>query len=325
MISEMPPVLQTFYEPQMEQFGYEPMRARFGVAARTVGEAGTGTMWVAALGPDCLVSTHSMTMARPFMLEEHPEAEHLCVTSLSHAALACRPRGVRAPKVARPSENVVAYVRRAGPERCAMLAGRTYDCASICLLPSYLRRVEQTCAQGCPDLAREISECTPEELSPALRPLLRSLGGARERVVGGELFLRAKLLEATSELVETAHAHRLARQGVGSAAQEQLARRVREAVDASLAGPAPTIAQLADALGVGRTRLCAEFRQATGETIGAYALRRRMDAARDLLATTDLAIAEVARRVGYAQPGSFTDAFERACGETPSAWRARRR
>jgi AraC-like DNA-binding protein len=47
-----------------------------------------------------------------------------------------------------------------------------------------------------------------------------------------------------------------------------------------------------------------------------------MHLAEDLLATTDLGVGVVARRVGYDAEEAFSRAFKRANGESPSAWRA---
>jgi AraC-like DNA-binding protein len=48
-----------------------------------------------------------------------------------------------------------------------------------------------------------------------------------------------------------------------------------------------------------------------------------MHLAEDLLATTDLGVGAVARRVGYDAEEAFSRAFKRAHGEPPSVWRSR--
>ena len=48
-----------------------------------------------------------------------------------------------------------------------------------------------------------------------------------------------------------------------------------------------------------------------------------MHLAEDLLASTDLGVAAVARRVGYDAEEAFSRAFKRAHGAAPGAWRAR--
>ena len=51
----------------------------------------------------------------------------------------------------------------------------------------------------------------------------------------------------------------------------------------------------------------------------------RLHLAQDLLATTDLSVAAVARRVGYDAEEAFSRAFRRAYGEPPGAWRSTHR
>ena len=48
-----------------------------------------------------------------------------------------------------------------------------------------------------------------------------------------------------------------------------------------------------------------------------------MHQARDLLASTDLGVATVARRVGYDAEEAFSRAFKRHTGAAPAQWRAR--
>jgi AraC-like DNA-binding protein len=49
-----------------------------------------------------------------------------------------------------------------------------------------------------------------------------------------------------------------------------------------------------------------------------------MHLAEDLLASTDLGVAAIARRVGYDAEEAFSRAFKRARGLSPSHWRAAR-
>ena len=50
-----------------------------------------------------------------------------------------------------------------------------------------------------------------------------------------------------------------------------------------------------------------------------------MHLAEELLATTDLGVAVVARRVGYDAEEAFSRAFKRMYGQSPAAWRAAHR
>lgn len=72
-----------------------------------------------------------------------------------------------------------------------------------------------------------------------------------------------------------------------------------------------------------RSRLCATFKAETGESMGAYARRRRTERACELL-DGGMAVGQVARRLGYPQQAAFAQAFRRATGASPSDWAASR-
>ncbi|MFI6741874.1 helix-turn-helix transcriptional regulator [Nonomuraea sp. NPDC050451] len=72
----------------------------------------------------------------------------------------------------------------------------------------------------------------------------------------------------------------------------------------------------------------AELRDAVRRSAGCspkeYLLRIRLNQAKELLASTDLGVAAVARRVGYDDPGYFTRLFTRRVGVAPSVFREQR-
>jgi transcriptional regulator GlxA family with amidase domain len=55
-----------------------------------------------------------------------------------------------------------------------------------------------------------------------------------------------------------------------------------------------------------------------------YVNEWRMRIAQDLLATTEVTVAAIARRVGYASEEAFSRAFKRAHGQSPSQGRTSR-
>jgi AraC-like DNA-binding protein len=83
-----------------------------------------------------------------------------------------------------------------------------------------------------------------------------------------------------------------------------------------------TVSALAREATVSRSVLDARFREVLGRSPIRYLTEWRMHLAEDLLATTDLGVGVVARRVGYDAEEAFSRAFKRANGESPSAWRA---
>jgi AraC-like DNA-binding protein len=84
-----------------------------------------------------------------------------------------------------------------------------------------------------------------------------------------------------------------------------------------------TVAGLASAAHMSRTAFARRFTRVIGLAPLTYLTRHRMQAAARLLATTDLTIAEVADRVGFASTAAFSRAFKRASGRAPSEARAR--
>jgi AraC-like DNA-binding protein len=79
-----------------------------------------------------------------------------------------------------------------------------------------------------------------------------------------------------------------------------------------------TVADLAARCAVSRSVLDQRFRLVLGRPPIRYLTEWRMHLATDLLATTDLTIFEIARRVGYDAEESFSRAFKRATGVPPS-------
>lgn len=85
-----------------------------------------------------------------------------------------------------------------------------------------------------------------------------------------------------------------------------------------------TVADLAATVAVSRSVLDGRFRQVLGRSPIRYLTEWRIHVAEDLLATTDLGVAAISRRVGYDAEESFSRAFKRSHGASPAIWRANR-
>lgn len=83
-----------------------------------------------------------------------------------------------------------------------------------------------------------------------------------------------------------------------------------------------TVSGLAREAMVSRSVLDARFREVLGRSPIRYLTQWRMHLAKDLLATTDLGVGVVARRVGYDAEEAFSRAFKREHGAAPSVWRS---
>lgn len=103
---------------------------------------------------------------------------------------------------------------------------------------------------------------------------------------------------------------------------DTVVRAVLEHVSTHLDEP-HTLGSLAAVAGVSPSHLGRTIKAATGSSVMAAVERVRMDAARELLDHTDLTAAQVAARVGYADPLYFSRRFRRDTGLSPRAWRHR--
>lgn len=79
--------------------------------------------------------------------------------------------------------------------------------------------------------------------------------------------------------------------------------------------------EVAQAAGVSRSHLCRIFKRVTGLPLKRFLTRRRLRVAKDLLREPDLAIHQVASKVGYPDPSHFNRIFRRWEGQTPSLYR----
>jgi len=85
-----------------------------------------------------------------------------------------------------------------------------------------------------------------------------------------------------------------------------------------------SVAALARAVGVERTRLIRAFRRHFHATPAAYLRKLRAGEAARLLVETDAPIAEIALTTGFADQSHLNRIFKRLMGCTPAAFRARR-
>lgn len=80
--------------------------------------------------------------------------------------------------------------------------------------------------------------------------------------------------------------------------------------------------QVAEALHMGRTKLCALAKELSGgSTLSKMIAQRRLEAAKDLLRQGDAPISAVAEAVGISDYNYFTKVFRAATGMTPSDYR----
>lgn len=99
-------------------------------------------------------------------------------------------------------------------------------------------------------------------------------------------------------------------------------RQARDLMDRRFAEPFD-LDELARVAGYSRFHFVRSFRDAFGETPGAYLTRRRIERAKDVLRTANLTVTEVCFLVGFSSLGSFSSRFRELVGCSPSKYRER--
>lgn len=154
-----------------------------------------------------------------------------------------------------------------------------------------------------------------ERLSVLVRLLTEE---AHERLAGRDLVL-ARLVEVllveTLRLTQRPDAPPGLLRGLGDA-------RLAEAIRQMHGDPARpwTVAQLAKKAALSRSGFFDRFTRNVGLPPMEYLLAWRMAIAKDLLRHHDMAIAEVAQRIGYGSASTFSTAFSRHVGQPPGRY-----
>ena len=104
--------------------------------------------------------------------------------------------------------------------------------------------------------------------------------------------------------------------GIIREAQNQILRQAAEPID---------FAMLAGELGVSYSTFRRSFKQQTGASPAHFQNTIRLNRARDLLATTELSVSEIADQTGFESVYYFSRLFKKKTGQTPSAYRYRSR
>lgn len=102
-----------------------------------------------------------------------------------------------------------------------------------------------------------------------------------------------------------------------------LCRRALETIDQHYMDAGLSLVSLSGMLDVSPNHLSACIKKYAGETFINTLIRKRMEAARELLSSSGLRIREVAERCGYTDQHYFSYCFKKYCGESPNAMRRR--
>ncbi len=104
---------------------------------------------------------------------------------------------------------------------------------------------------------------------------------------------------------------------------ELLCKRALEVLDQHYMQADLSLVSLSGMLAVSPNHLSACIKKYTGETFINILIRKRMEAARELLTSTGLKVQEISQRCGYTDQHYFSYCFKKYCGESPNAMRRR--
>ncbi len=326
LLKNIPEPLQAFIAPQMEQLGVAQISGLPNLTQGFIAKADQtqceGNVLVASIGNSCLVTVHTVVPHKDIDLVETPN-DYGCICSVSEAALSGCPVYVQ-PELSRPRENLASFLYPKGEIQTSMKTGKMYSCATIILTPDYMKNLQRYYPGDFDTLAFDLEKTPTNEFPPQLRPLMRMLGSRISNfLLKTSDRTLPKTVFAATELVAGSYAAALeAEERCKTDEQRRLVTDVLRIIEGNL-NKDLAIDTLAENLFVSRSYLCAAFKKEVGMSIGSYVRAVRMEHAAELLKNSpSLSIAEIAADVGYKRQGSFTDAFAREMGHTPSQWRA---
>lgn len=205
----------------------------------------------------------------------------------------------------------------------ALGSDNCFETAHMYLSASVVRDVEE-------EYRRAGSRCTEQPLSalvfqdPTLSGIAGTLLDAMHRAAPSlyaeqaSRFIVTHLLARHARWWDVDSDHRAA----PIMSDRQVARAV-EYMSARLAEDI-TLSELAAEACISVNHFVRRFRERTGVTPFVYLTRLRIEAAKGMLTTSDVAISEIASLCGYSNAGAFSSAFQRLVGSSPRAFRAKR-
>ena len=251
-------------------------------------------------------------------------------------------------------EQALEYGRQCGllrdnldkPCYTVMVSSLLDDEGNNCTTPAFVASVDQLAAK----YLRCVSFYTsgkvvsvlmgsPSDFSEYLHILADEIPQMAERVLGSQCRIGVSRMVHTLTALHDAYREAMdaLRQGDGAEGGTHFSRdlapaakggsllcqRALDALDQLYMDADLSLVSLSERLDVSPNYLSACIKKYAGETFMNILIRKRMEAARELLSTTPLKVQEVAGRCGYTDQHYFSYCFKKYCGESPNALRRR--
>lgn len=309
--------LHHLFVPQLETLQMEPRARRCGVVSQLDPARGSGSAWMTGLGRDCLVTVLDLTVSDGSSLTSCGPG-YFCLGSMSPSSLETMP----CPTFPTDASDLVMYRQGAGSYSYQLKPGCAYASRSLCFTPRFIEQVARDQGTGADELLERLTESSLPLRAPHVSAMLNRLDARSANAPATGFRLAALMAEAVACLIETTEGAAWAARAEGTRTAAQLIHKAHAIMEQHLDAPL-TLDSIARELCVSRTRLAAVYKEETGRGVAEDLRQLRMNRASDLLAGTDMPLAEIGRAVGYPRPSSFTTAFTREQGCSPAAWRKR--
>ncbi len=163
----------------------------------------------------------------------------------------------------------------------------------------------------------ELNDC--DQLEASSRLVFCQLRRSLDAGITSEMYYESKVLELLFLLGGSAPAP-VRRGSELSDDDKKAVNAIREIIDVQFCR-CPKIAELAVMANTSPAKLQRDFKAAFGRTIHKYLLETRMAKALELFERSDTSIGMIAKAVGCAKPGRFSEVFKATYGVTPTEYR----
>ena len=201
--------------------------------------------------------------------------------------------------------------------------GKRLSSASITIAPEAIHRYADALRCDVEKLHRAIVGLTMSDGVPGLPSALRGLNITCSAASVADAYYHAKVIECFALLATSIHVKSTAADAVRISDRDCVSC-ICSYIDGNLSSDLST-KTLCDIAHVSEGKMISAFRNVQGETPQSYIRAQRLEYGRRLLLDESREIGKIAKSAGYRNQGAFTDAFKRAYGTTPRAYRKRLR
>lgn len=291
---------------------------------RSIGETwfvdpqyGRGSYWFYLMNGDTIVVSMDITYERTVeaVIETIP---YLGFGLYEHAMpMYC------SPECAGSNCKLIGHDWDGGPHISSFEPGKRLSSASITIAPEAICRYADALHCDEKKLRRVIGQLTASDGVPGLPSALRGLDITYPAASVADSYYHAKVIECFA-LLASSIPERVTAADAVRISDRNCVECICSYIDSNLSSDLST-KTLCDIAHVSEGKMISAFRNVQGDTPQSYIRAQRLEYGRRLLLDGSRKIGEIAKSAGYRNQGAFTDAFKRAYGTTPRAYRKRLR